>query len=404
MILHTNDYFKWSAEKPKPQQDLIEHALYQAERAYGRFVRWELPDDWFSHDRFMDAVNRLDMTSSPGIPYCREATSNRTWLGFNGLICDPFKLERLWQDVLRVKRGEWEHLIRVFVKQEPHKNAKAVEGRWRLIMASSLCVQVVWHMLFDFQNDLEIQYAYHIPSQQGIVLTGGGWARYRQQWEHRGLTQGLDKSAWDWTCSKWLLDMDLQFRFRCGSGGDMGNWFKLASEMYDRMFVDPILVLSDGTMWKQVVPGVMKSGCVNTISTNSHCQVFVHFMVAKVQGIDPNPVCVACGDDTLQHPDHVTDIARYEQFGVRVKSASDAMEFVGHEFVRQGPQPLYMAKHVKRVRYVTDDILPQYFDAMARMYVHTRYFEIWKQLAARCGCSLPMSKEAYLHWYDVPED
>nr|WKV33698.1 MAG: RNA-dependent RNA polymerase [Riboviria sp.] len=314
------------------------------------------------------------MTSSPGLPYCREATTNRDWLEWNGVSCSNFKLDRLWHDVQSVLAGRWEHLIRVFVKQEPHKKAKVVEKRWRLIMASSLSVQLVWHMLFSYQNDLEIKNAYHIPSQQGVVLVNGGWKRYRQQWLAKGLTCGLDKSAWDWTCASWLLDADLEFRFRSGSGRRMIEWRQLAREMYDRMFVDPVLVLSNGTMWRQVVPGVMKSGCVNTISTNSHCQVFVHFLTCFEQGISPFPVCVACGDDTLQAAEHCADISVYHKFGVKVKSASDDMEFVGHEITSHGPHPLYMAKHVKKLRYVSEEILPQYFDAMARMYVHTRYF------------------------------
>lgn len=352
------------------------------EKAYAP-VRWRLPDDYLSREAFEDAVGRLDMTSSPGIPYLREAPTNREWLGWNGVTCDPYKLDRLWHDVQLVIDKKFETILRVFIKQEPHKNAKIAEKRWRLIMAASLPVQIVWHMLFDYMNDAEISNAYFIPSQQGINLVGGGWKQYTNQWESKGLDWGLDKSAWDWTAPYWCMELDLEFRRRMGNGRFMAEWTDLARHLYSQMFEDPKLVLSDGTVWQQCVPGIMKSGCVNTISINSHCQVFMHLLYCFEMNVDIYPLCVACGDDTLQHPKHCGDIKFYDKYGVIVKSASESREFVGHEFTRDGPHPLYMSKHMKKVRYVSEENLGQYFDSMARMYVHTRYFDIWEDLASR---------------------
>lgn len=343
------------------------------------------------------------MTSSPGYPYMREATTNGQWLHWNGIECDRIQLERLWYDVQMVLEDRWEHRIRVFIKQEPHKISKAREGRWRLIMASSLCVQLVWHMLFDYLNDKEIAESYHIPSQQGLVLVGGGWKRYRKSWVEQGLTVGLDKSAWDWTAPFWCVRMNLELRQRLGRGEKLGEWRKLAELMYRHMFEHPILVLSDGTMLRQLIPGIMKSGCVNTISDNGHDQQFIHCAVAEAQGIEYDPYPPACGDDTLQHPKHTQDLAYYRNFGVQVKSVSEDIEFVGHEFTANGPHPLYFSKHLKKLQYVPDDVLPQYLDSMARMYVHTRYYDIWETMANVAGCPLPLSKSAYLYWYDYAD-
>lgn len=402
MIVHANKYFKQSATSAIPTENEKERILYLMEKEY-RPVRWRLPDDFDSREAFDRAVRRLDMTSSPGFPYMREASTNGQWLCWNGVCCDPIRLDRLWYDVQRVFDGSFEQFIRVFIKSEPHKSVKAEEGRWRLIMACSLPVQMVWHMLFDYMNDLEIEKAYEIPSQQGLVLVNGGWKLFRKSWIEQGYDSGLDKSAWDWTAPSWALDLDLEFRRRMGYGDRIAEWHRFARYMYDEMFVRPRLILSDGSVWLQTIPGIMKSGCVNTISSNSHMQVMIHVVACDSSEMPVYPLPRAVGDDTLQCQSQTTDLEAYRRYGVVVKTASEGLEFVGHEFTRDGPHPLYMFKHVKRLQYTTDEILPQYLDSMARMYVHTEHYWIWERLAIRFGCPLSMSRDAYLYWYDVGE-
>lgn len=373
------------------------------ERAYAK-ARWELPDDYLTYQGFERAVRTLDMTSSPGIPYMREATTNGDWLKWNGFEACPLQMKRLWFDVQQVLEGEaGPLLIRTFIKQEPHKNSKIEEKRWRLIMASPLCEQVAWVMLFMYHNNKEIDNAYFIPSQHGIKLTGGNWKRYRAQWNSLGLEFGLDKSAWDWTMPYWAIKAELEFRRRMGRGQHLGQWTELASMLYDRMFQNPILVTSEGHMYRQIVPGVMKSGCYNTISINGHGQSMIHCIVCYDLGIGVEPMCRSCGDDTLSARKHVTDVKAYAKYGVKIKSASEALEFVGHEFTESGPHPMYMVKHMKKVQYIQEKDAAQYFDSMARMYIHTRYYWFWESLAARCGYALPLSREAYLHWYDFED-
>lgn len=341
------------------------------------------------------------MSSSPGYPYQKEATTNGQWLGYNGIEFDPIKLQRLWHDVKLVFADQLDYVLRVFIKQEPHKMSKVDEKRWRLIMAAPLAVQVAWHMLFDHQNDLEIKQTYYIPSQQGLVLPRGGWKYFTRLWSNQGLTAGLDKSAWDWTAPAWALSMDLDFRCRMGRGDRIADWLKIAKILYRGMFDHPTLMLSDGTLYRQLYPGIMKSGCVNTISTNSHCQVFVHLAVCLSMNVDPNPLPVACGDDTLQHPRHTHSLDQYARFGVIIKSVSDTAEFMGHTFSMYGPLPLYWKKHLKKLHYIPDADLAQYLDSMARMYVHDEScFNWWELIARKLAVPLPLSRQSYLRWYD----
>lgn len=402
--VHTRNYFKLTETACVPDDETQSWILYTMEKEYEN-AKWRLPRNWWSYDAFVEAVRWLEMTSSPGLPYMREAPSNGAWLKWDGVKCDEFQLRRLWFETQQVFDERFELRLRVFIKQEPHRKAKADIHRWRLIMAAPLNVQVAWQMCFRYMNDIEIQNSYFLPSQQGINMVGGMWKAYYNQWCENRQTCGMDKSAWDWTAPRWALFMDLEFRRRMGRGID-DNWIHKSYELYRQMFEHPILVLSDGSEYQQEVPGIMKSGCVNTISTNSHCQVFVHLAVARKFGIPVEPLPRCVGDDTLCTYEQAVPgiIDHYKSFGVILKSISDTLEFVGREFTERGPRPLYIGKHVVKCHYVKDENMVEYLDSMAREYCHSpEYYNIWEKLANALGLELPLSREAYLHWYDFEE-
>lgn len=381
---------------------MVERVLYEMENAYSAVV-WTLPDNFDSKEKFMDSLKRLDMNSSPGYPYCKLAATNREYLGFNGLFMDEDKVNMLWHDVRSIFEGvDVDFMLRVFIKPEPHTIDKINEGRFRLIMASPLCYQIVWHMLFDSLNDLEIEKTYDIPSQQGLILPMGEWKHFLRQWKSRGYDTGLDKRAWDWTAPYWLIEMELEFRLRMGRGSRMEEWHVLAVKMYRMMFAESKLILSDGSVYHQTVPGVMKSGCVNTISANSHMQVMIHILACWDQGISIHPLPVCCGDDTLQRMEQAIDLTSYAKYGALVKTASAGLEFVGHEFLQEGPIPIYHEKHLCKALSVPDDILPDYIDSMCRMYCKNRVmFDFWTALAEELRCVNKIkSRQYYVTWYD----
>lgn len=398
MSLHADRYFRPMTSAMIPDEEQREKVLCVMEDWYSP-CRWVLPDDWFSFDRFKQVLNRLDKQSSPGYPYCRQFQTIGDWLGYKDLVFDPVQVDLLWLDVKAVHYGESDLVMRTFIKQEPHKEAKAAEGRWRLIMAFPLNFQVYWHLLFDYQNDLEIKFSTSIPSQQGIWLHGGAWKNHVQRWRQMGYDVGLDKSAWDWTYSKWLLDWDLEFRFRMGHGSKMGEWKERASKQWELAFgVGAKFITTKGWLLEQNVAGIMKSGSVVTISSNSHAQAMLHILVCMDEGVDSWPFPACCGDDTLQRLDQAS-IPGYLKYGVVVKSASEGLEFMGHEFLKTGPAPLYMEKHFNRFLHIKQEYVPDYLESMCRLYVKTPYFDIWESLAMAFSC-LPPSKYALERWYD----
>lgn len=400
MKVHADRYFKITSEAEHPSPLELERMLSIVEEAYQPVV-WVLPDDFDSYDRFVKVVYRLDWSSSPGYPYMLEKPTIGEWMNHDGVQVGSYELGRLWFDVRKVLDGDYYHIWRTFVKMEPHKISKIREGRWRIIMACSLPVQVVWHMLFDYQNDLEIDKCYEIPSQQGVKLVNGGWRDYYRLWKARGYDVGLDMSAWDWTVPSWLFDAELILRKRLGRGSRMGDWYELARRMYDDAFVHPRILVSNGIVLQQVKPGIMKSGCVNTISTNSRMQIMLHVLACWKMGAPVHPLPVACGDDKLQRSEQAYDVTAYTCYGPVVKSASAGLEFVGHEFTETGPHPLYMFKHVFAFKYVSDEVMPQYLEAMVRMYIHTEHVHFWYELAHHLGhISKLKSLEYYKFWYD----
>lgn len=402
--VHSHEYFSQSAHAVEPSPDTLDRILYEMENDY-RPVVWVLPDDFDSFGRFKRVVlTRLDMQASPGYPYLREASTVGQWLGWDSFNVNEVRLMRLWYDVQAVIQDRWQHVLKVFIKMEPHKLKKVLSKRWRLIMSNSLPVTVLWHMLFDFMNDLEIEKAYEIPSQQGIRMKGGNWRIFYESWKSAGLSCGLDKSSWDWTAPYWALKLDLRFRYRMGRGDHMERWHGMAQLLYRHMFEEPYVLTSAGLLYRQVVPGIMKSGCVNTISTNSHMQVMIHYAVCLHMGwpLRPTPVC--CGDDTLQHEKHTLDVGIYNRFGAIIKEVSDTMEFVGHTFTDNGPIPNYFQKHLKKIAYVAEENQATYLDQMARMYCHTGYFEFWNRVAIRLEKPLPHSRFNYQFWYNFPTD
>lgn len=369
-------------------------------------VRTEIQEDFDQYNGFYRAVKRLERSSTPGYPYCTESPTIGDFLGFDGFEYDMFKLRRLWFEVQRLLEGDFDDLLfNVFIKEEPHKLHKIQEGRFRLIIGSPLHFQVLCHMLFDDFNDKQIERAYEIPSQQGIILNGGGWRSYMKLWTGLGLNCGLDKQAWDWTVPGWKIAWALEFRKRMVYGRKYQRWVYLAEKAYSALFEHPKLILSDGEVYRQQYAGVMKSGCVNTISDNSVMQVIDHLLVCEDLGVKYDPLPRAVGDDTLSCSSQVFDTVAYSKYGAIVKSASDGLEFVGMEFTNAGPIPLYLDKHLYKVAYCSKTVLVQFLDAMLRMYSYSPTYFLWEEIALRCGVAGQMrSRHYYLNWYDYDFD
>lgn len=370
--------------------------LARAEEQFAA-VRWKLPDDWDSRAAFDRVLWDLDKTSSPGFPLMREAPTIGDWLKWTPNGPDLVQAERLWFMVQQVFAGTYDHIFRVFVKDEPHKIAKAQEGRWRLIIASSLPVQVVWNMCFRYMNQLLIDKVYQTPSLQGLILCYGGWKRFLAFARSNNWTMSKDLSGWDVNAPGWVFKVDLELRHRLCINPSSG-WSNVVNRLYTDAFCDAKLLFSNGLVYQQKFSGFMKSGCYNTISTNSNSMYFMHVIASMRSGI-PITHQGAVGDDTIQPPFPDGYLDELERLGCRVKEVQDGLEFIGTNFRTGKPDPMYLEKHLVSICITSDP--ESTLDSFCRLYAHSPHLNAWLEIADQLGYKMH-SSYYYKFWYDSP--
>lgn len=356
----------------------------------------EAPVDWMSFERFKYHLSQLDNTSSPGWPYMRTATTIGAWLGADGLgNYDERKIQTLWHDTQLVLAGKYEHLFRVFVKDEPHKRKKIESHKWRLIIATSLPVQMVWRMAFDHQNKWLNAHPYTTPSAHGLVFPHGGWRRFKSMVDTLGLRWSRDIAAWDVNAPGYLLRDVRRVRKRFG-GPD--SWLRVVDLLYDDAFVHPKLLFSNGIVLEQTYEGFQKSGTFNTISDNSQAMAIGHFHACRRARM---PVCPvrATGDDVLQAAWSDSYGAALETLGMVVKEVTTACVFMGTDFTDR-PKPVYFEKHIVNLASTTAE-LSEVLDSYVRLYCYSEHLDFWHEVARQLGVKV-RSKAYCQFWYGSP--
>lgn len=333
-------------------------------------ARWEIPSDFLTEAHFRRVVNELEWNSSSGYPYCITETTNRIFFKVKDGKPDEFRMSQVWNlvnnRIAKLLRGEGEvDPIRLFIKPEPIKEKKIAEGRFRLISSVSVIDQIIDHMLFDsFNHKLLDTHPFH-PVKVGWSPYGGGWK------EMSPLAKvAADKTAWDWTVQAWTLALEFEIRCAlCNTGGPVfGTWLQLATMRYRLLFQNPVFVTSGGLLLKQKVPGLMKSGCVNTITTNSIMQVILHVRVSLEIGEDIKPIMVM-GDDTLQMiPDNPREYFRRLSKYCILKEVTRGAEFAGFRFNGMHANPMYTAKHAYNLLHVDENFLEEIASSYALLY------------------------------------
>lgn len=353
------------------------------------------PSNWDSEERFRQLLNDLDLTSSPGYPYMKEAPTIGKWLEADGIGgFSEQKIQRLWFDVKQVLFGTYNHYFRVFVKDEPHKISKIESGKWRLIIASSLPVQMVWRMCFSHQNDWLNDNPYNTPSSHGLVFCYGGWRRFKAHCRSKGLRYSRDISAWDINAPGWVFRSILRFRTKSGPFG----WRRTCEWLYDDAYYHSVLLFSNGLVLRQLFPGFMKSGLFSTISDNSLSMVLMHCLACYRAGLNIGSVW-ATGDDVLQT--HISDtyVDMLESLGCKVKEWEEGLVFMGTDF-NNDPEPCYFSKHVVNY-WCQEHYRQEALDSYLRLYAYSDKFDFWYRVSRVAGFTM-RSRAYYQFWYSSP--
>ncbi|APG75972.1 hypothetical protein 2 [Hubei sobemo-like virus 22] len=365
------------------------------ETAYESYktATWAIPDDFLSREHYLRTLARLDLRSSPGYPYMLSAPTNRDWFRVSkDGTWDTGRVDQMWKIVQGKLAGQGADPIRIFIKPEPHKRKKIEEGRFRIISSVSVADQIVDHMLFAECNDALINNWQFVPNKAGWTHLMGGWKMIpAASWI------AADKSAWDWTAKYWLFELVLSLRIMLCSNMSP-EWMERAVRRYRELFEHPLFITSGGQLLRQKHTGIMKSGCVNTISDNSIMQYFLHLRVCLELGIEPSTL-FAMGDDTLQEP--VVGAEYFEYLGqfCRLKDWQRANEFAGFRFHGRTVEPLYKGKHAFNLLYMDPDNLSQMSDAYSLLYHRSRFGGWVKDIFNKMGVGVRSNE-----WFDLVFD
>lgn len=352
---------------------------------------------------FKHYVARLDRTSSPGWPLCKEASTIGDWL-YPGKTFDPdpARLSMLWNLVQTVFDGTYEHFFKVFIKPEAHKAEKAADRRWRLILASSLPVQIAWHMAVGHLERSFLKEQPFIPPSYAESFFAGSWKRFKESCLQKQINWATDKSAWDWNSPGWVYSACKELRIRLTAGGTE-EWLRVLDWLYDDAYVSSKILLATGHVYKQSEPGLMKSGLVVTISDNSLGQDFVDMAAQLSVGERP---CLkrVTGDDVLQvrPPDPLAYLKRLESFGCKVKQHATTLEFMGFDLNGE-ITPIYPHKHIWNISHQQDEFLEPVLDAYLRLYANVPSFQsFWRRVASELEISVK-SPAFYRYFMNNPD-
>lgn len=267
--------------------------------------------------------------SSPGVPYSRLGSSNGVLLSsasgrsvivsavlsrFRLLLSTP--LEELAKlNAEELVRGGFVDPVKIFIKSEPHKRQKLVEGKLRIISNVSLVDSVIERILFRYQNGAEIRHWRTCPSKPGMGLHDAGlkdlYDTFESQQREMELAES-DVSGWDWNVKDWMMEDDMRCRARlAGARKGSAYWHMLMARYYTVSL--KLFHLSSGEMIAQRVRGIQASGSYNTSAGNSRMRVILGYHAGVVW-------IMAMGDDDVENFDATGKVAqKYKLFGIPLK-------------------------------------------------------------------------------------
>lgn len=296
------------------------------------------------------------MDSTPGMPYKLLGPTNEKVLEKFSTHIGQLVLARIHQ-LSKFNLHELKQLtafglcerglcdpVRVFVKNEPHSKVKMSQGRYRIIASVSLVDSLVQRCLLQAQDELEIEMWTTHPSQPGLGFTRSMTKQFLKQIPEGDVAEA-DVTGWDWSVQGWEFEAEAFMRVLLVDSCPPLFARLLQNLLYVQSM--SVISLSNGEMYQQLSPGIMKSGSKNTSSSNSRIRALAHYLLT-----DGDPWVLAMGDDSLERwfPDAM---AKYHALGHPIKTfakSGDVFEFCGHLYDRttQTCRPVNVVKMMVR--------------------------------------------------------
>nr|QIJ70122.1 RNA-dependent RNA polymerase [Mlepnos solemo-like virus] len=284
--------------------------------------------------------------------------------------------------------------VKLFVKDEPHKDSKIVEGRYRLISCFSLVDQVVDKILFGRHVQSSID-------NFGSTSTKGGWAPfpggYKELLAQFPLQESaaVDKTAWDQTFHEATLKLCLEIFFSQCRNPTARFRRAVYSRVMETMGCAKVYRFPDGTRYRQNFIGRMESGWTWTLHGNSLGQEVQHlitcYRVAKELGkcaialrlLNAPPLAWIIGDDVLMKwldiVSHSWLLDLYHKHlnttGCIAKFVKNTREFAGYAYLdKERIVPIYPNKHKFALMYVHPDQEQEMLESYFMLYSMTPDF------------------------------
>lgn len=187
--------------------------------------------------------------------------------------------------------------VQLFIKNEPHKNAKIVTGKLRLISGVSLVDQIITRALCGSQNRSEINEWQTCASKPGLGLDDDSLkvlsASIKQMLDFNPIAE-TDISGWDWSVQEWELMLDAERRRRL-AGAEKDSVFAHLLRVHAYSVGHSVYCTPRGVLLATRWAGGQLSGDYNTSSSNSAMRILAG-CVARIQSGAYKPrnlVCVA---------------------------------------------------------------------------------------------------------------
>jgi len=307
----------------------------QVEQIYEKCC-WDYESDPTSRSNIIRVITtEVDGTKHPGHPFGLTYTNNRAVIEAFGIEALADLVEARFADLLVGPVGDY---IRIFIKNEPHSREKADLGMWRLIFSTSLIDQIIDRCLFTPSLKAEQKNWSSIPAKVGFShFKGGANALYNMFNDGSDKYLDRDMSSWDWTVTGQIFDWDREIRLRLWSSYDE-RVARIITNRYAYMSKSK-LVFSDGSLYEQELPGIMKSGLLITLSINSRSQLLIKMAYCISQYGYYNEKehgLISMGDDVIEkihnlNKDHYLDWILDQGFRVK-KDQCEVGPLLGRQF------------------------------------------------------------------------
>lgn len=391
------------AKKPSNWDQVAEQVLLQYPKTY---VPRGMSDEDFQQPfesqqlaLDLEGILRRDvvMKSSPGVPLIALGRENSAVLQQHRVLVLNAVLERIRLYLTGQWRGKTPRQlvelgycdpIRVFVKQEPHKEEKVRSRRFRLICSVSLVDQIVERVISGIQNRAEIRSWFKIPSVPGIGFSD---EQIKVVWDivspHLSTAVQTDVEGWDWSVQDWELEGNAEMQIVLAQANTHSAYAEITRA---RAFClsNSVFSLSDGTLISQVDSGIQKSGSYTTSSGNSRMRVAAAFLCgstwARAMGDDCIEVCMSRDWEAIR--------GKYLSIGHRMKALEpcgrESFEFCSSVFSLRDGSPIAEPENWSRTFYRLLNQKDKHADVLAQfMYEmrHSKHLQSCLEVLFRVG-------------------